>query len=250
LVEQASNNNALPSPVAATTTRSNSNNTVAAAATSDNDSPPGAWQQIKTPEYVLLCLWFSIGIIPMQYYVGIIGYQLEGLGDDTGLYTDLFSYIFAGAAITAPLAGYIADKHGLGTAQGLATLLLAVPFWLLTFKESFGLGTQVVGLLAYGLGRMGFFGLYFTNCGKRFGYSNFGTLAGLGLLTSALLSLLQYPLIALTVRGYSKPVNLLLGVVLLLQAPYFIWLHKRERVSGSALSPPQVKGRGDDGFAA
>jgi len=80
------------------------------ATTEDNlSSQPTALQQMKTPEYLLLCTWFSIVVIPMQYYVGTIGFQLETLGDDTGLYTDIFAYCFAGAAVFAPLAGWIAD---------------------------------------------------------------------------------------------------------------------------------------------
>jgi hypothetical protein len=50
-----------------------------------NDPPPSAWQLIKTPEYVLLCTWFSIGNVPSLYCIGIISYQLQELGDNSGL---------------------------------------------------------------------------------------------------------------------------------------------------------------------
>eukprot|EP00536_Pseudo-nitzschia_multiseries_P013938 jgi/Psemu1/36929/gm1.36929_g len=206
---------------------------------SDRSSQPTAIQQMKTKEYVLLCIWFSIVIIPMQFYVGIIGFQLETVGDDTGFYTDIFAYCFAGAAITAPLAGWIADRFGLGIAQGLSTLLIAISIFLLAAKDSITLNTHAFGFAVYGIGRMGIFGLYFTNCGKRFGYANYGTLAGLGLLISAILSLLQYPLIAWTVDGYSRAVNTFWGVVLVLLAPYFVWMYQRERFADSAMSRMQ-----------
>ena len=212
-------------------------------ATKVNNNNPTALEQMKTPEYILLCTWFSICIVPMQYYVGIIGFQLEELGDETGLYTDVFSYCYAGAAITAPLMGWFADRFGLGLAQGVATLLVAVPFFALAAKDvSSSLDVQTIGLACYGIGRMGIFGLYFTNCGKRFGYSNYGTLAGLGLLITAFVSLLQYPLIAWTVRGYSALVNYLLGIALILQVPYFVWLHRRIKCYESAIS----KGTAED----
>jgi MFS family permease len=191
---------------------------------------------MKTAEYILLCMWFSISIVPLQYYVGIIGYQLEEMGDDTGLYTDIFAYTYAGAAITSPIAGYIADKFGLGVAQGLSTLLVATSFFFLAASASISLNVQTIGITLYGIGRMFIFGLYFTNCGKRFGYSNYGTLAGLGLLTSAICSLLQYVLISWTVNGYGAMVNTVLGAILIAQAPYFGWLYRREKLYESAIS--------------
>ena len=192
-----------------------------------------AVEQMKTAEYMLLCLWFSVCIVPLQYYVAIIGFQLEQLGDDAGLYTDVFSYCYAGAAAAAPLAGRLADRRGLGLAQGAATLLAAVPHFLLAARDVLGGGgdvrlrVQTVGLACYGLGRVGIFGLFFANCGTRFGYAHYGTLAGVGLLVTAVASLLQYPLIALTLAGHSTLVNSSLGAALVLQAPYFVWLHRK-----------------------
>jgi len=202
----------------------------------DNKKLPTAFEQMNTAEYILLCMWFSISIVPLQYYVGIIGYQLEEMGDDTGLYTDIFAYTYAGAAITSPIAGYIADKFGLGVAQGLSTLLVATSFFFLAASASISLNVQTIGITLYGIGRMFIFGLYFTNCGKRFGYSNYGTLAGLGLLTSAICSLLQYVLISWTVNGYGAMVNTVLGAILIAQAPYFGWLYRREKLYESAIS--------------
>jgi len=222
-----------PNPTAIVST--NKDDQIRQPENNNKSKQPTAWEQIKTPEYLLLVLWFSVGIVPMQYYVGIIGYQLETLGDDTGVYTDLFSYCYAGAALTAPLAGYFADRFGLGVAQGLATAQVALPFFLLASKDRLPLGVQAIALVSYGIGRMGIFGLYFTNCGKRFGYANYGTLSGLGLLVTGLVSLLQYPLITWTLDGYSNLVNALLGVALVLQAPYFVWLRKREQNCGEAL---------------
>ncbi|OEU21229.1 MFS general substrate transporter [Fragilariopsis cylindrus CCMP1102] len=200
---------------------------------------PTAFEQMKTTEYILLLTWFSICIVPLQYYVGIIGYQLEEMGDDTGLYTDIFAYIYAGAAIASPIAGYIADKYGLGVAQGLSTLLVAGSLFFLAASASISLNVQTIGITLYGIGRMFIFGLYFTNCGKRFGYSNFGTLAGLGLLISAICSLLQYVLISWTVSGYGAIVNTVLGAILIAQAPYFGWLYRREKLYESAISIQQ-----------
>lgn len=56
-----------------------------------------------------------------------------------------------------------------------------------------------------------------------------GTLAGLGLFLSSLLSLLQYPLIALASSGHADVVNLVCGCVILAMLPYCVWLNRRER---------------------
>ena len=206
----------------------------------NNERPPTAFEQMKTKEYILLCTWFSITIIPLQYYVAIIGYVLEEMGNaaEGGLYTDVFAYTYAGAAILSPIAGYIADQYGLGIAQGVSTLLVAVSLFVLGASESISLNGQTLGMVLYGIGRMGIFGVFFVNCGKRFGYTNYGTLAGLGLLTSAFSSLLQYPLIAWTtsVRGNGALVQNSLGAILIVQAPYFVWLYRRERCYDSAIS--------------
>jgi hypothetical protein len=190
--------------------------------------PPTALEQMKSSEYLLLCAWFSVCLIPLQYYVGSIGFQLEEMGDDDGFYTDLFSILYASAIVFSPAGGFLSDKLSLGVTQALATWLCAASFFLLASDVS--LDAQAIGLLFYGVGRLLVFGMYFANCGKRFGYTNFGTLAGLGLLVSALVSLLQYPMISGAAHGHSRMINIGSGIALLLQTPYFVWLHRRERI--------------------
>ena len=63
-------------------------------------------------EYLLLVSWFSLLILPCQYYVATIGFQLERKGDDSGTYTALFSILYAGAAVVAPISGKTADVFG------------------------------------------------------------------------------------------------------------------------------------------
>ena len=178
-------------------------------------------------EYIALLAWFSTCIVPLQYYVGTIGYQLESLGDDDGYYTGLFSIIYASAAALAPFGGYLSDRLGLGLTQGLATSLSAASFY---FLATGSLQLQVPGMCVYSVGRMFVFGTYFTNIGKRFGYANYGLLAGLGLMLSAIISLCQYPLIALVTNGNARQVNLICGSVLLIVGiPYCLWLGIREK---------------------
>ena len=197
----------------------------------DESHDPTALQQLWSKEYLGLLIWFSVCIVPLQYYVGTIGFQLEEKGDD-GFYTDLFSITYAAAAVVAPMGGYLADKCSLGMTHALATTLTAASLFILASPAS--LNAQVLGLICYGVGRMMTFGMYFSNVGKRFGYENYGTLAGLGLLTSAIISLLQYPLIAWAADGHAVAVNVSCGAMLMAITPYCYWLHKQERRYGQA----------------
>ena len=178
-------------------------------------------------EYIALLSWFSVCIIPLQYYVGSIGFILESKGDEDGFFTALFSILYASAALLAPFGGYLADRLGLAVTQALATLLVASSMFILASPAP--LNSQSVGLATYSVGRMLVFGMYFTNVGKRFGYANYGSLAGLGLLLSAIISLVQFHLIALAANGKAKNVNLSCGAALVATLPYCVWLGWKER---------------------
>jgi hypothetical protein len=190
----------------------------------------GVLTLIKTWEYTLLLTWFSLQLIPLQYYVATIGFQLERKGDDTGRYISLFPIMYASAAIFAPVFGKIADLFGLGIAQAVANALSIISLLILSADRTFPLSVQVLGMACYGLGRMSVFGTYFSNIGKRFGYRYYGTLAGVGLIVSALVSLFQYPLIAWAAGGNERWVNVGCAAVLTLEGfPYCVWLYYREK---------------------
>ena len=190
----------------------------------------GLMDLIRTWEYFLLVIWFSVQLVPLQYYVAAIGFQLERMGDNSGYYTSMFSIIYASSAVFAPIIGKIADAAGLGCGQGIATVLTSTSFFILSFEIAIPLDGHIPGMVCYGVGRMIVFGMFFTNIGKRFGYTHYGTLAGLGLIVSALFSLLQYPLIAIAAAGHETVVNITCGAVMLVQGlPYCFWLLRRER---------------------
>lgn len=178
-------------------------------------------------DYVTVVAWFAVMNVPLQYYVGSIGAQLQERGDD-GMYTMLFSVLYASAAVCSPLGGYLADRLGLGIAQALAVTVSSVAFFVLA-SPAISLNGQAGGAAAYGVGRTLTFGLYFTNIGKRFGFANYGLLAGLGLLITATVSILQMPLVMLAAAGRSRQVNIACGLVCLGTLPYCIWLGFREK---------------------
>lgn len=197
---------------------------------------PTKLQQMISVEFLGLLAWFTILLVPMQYYVGSIGFQLEEKGDD-GFYTDLFNIIYAAVAVLAPAGGYLSDHIGLGWTQGVSTVMVALSFFVLGAEtDVIPLPAQTVGLVLYSVGRMLIFGMFFSNIGRRFGYANFGTLSGVGLLLSALFSILQYPLIAAASEGSASVVNFVSGSVLLCSTPYCVWLAVVERQHDKARS--------------
>lgn len=193
-------------------------------------------QQFISPEYVGLMVWFSIMLVPMQYYVGSIGFQLEQKGDQDGFYSNLFSIVYAASAVVGPPGGYLADQCGLGLTQAISTVLVALSFYVL--GSHWRLEAQAAGMVCYSIGRMLVFGMFFSNVGRRFGYANFGSLSGVGLLMSAIASILQYPLIAAASNDMTSAriVNFTSGTVLLALVPYCAWLAVTERRVDSARS--------------
>ena len=77
-------------------------------------------EQMRTNEYIGLVLWFTVLALPLQYYVGSIGWHLERLGDDDGTMTNAFAMVYGLAALFAPVGGLVADKFGLGVTMAFA----------------------------------------------------------------------------------------------------------------------------------
>ena len=133
------------------TASSNSNN-------HDHDRPT-KMEQLLSVEYLLLLAWFSILLIPLQYYVGSLGFQLEAKGDDDGFYAGLFAICYAASAVVAPAGGWVSDRLGLGLAQGLSTVAVAGSLFVLG-SDRIPLRGQIAGLVLYSVGRMFVFSMY------------------------------------------------------------------------------------------
>lgn len=191
-------------------------------------------EQLLSTEYITLVLWFTVVVCPAQYFISTIGYQMEEKGDDSGLYSTLFSATYGAVAIFAAVGGWLADAIGCGAVQGMATACIAFSFIILALPASAGLEVQGFGMTVYSLGRLFIFAMYFSNIGRRFGFEHYGTLAGLGLLISAIWSLLQYPLLAWAVDKGSFGPNMVCFGMLCSTLPHAFWLATRERAERRA----------------
>lgn len=187
------------------------------------------FDQIMSLDYIFLVMWFSTMLIPMQYYIGTIALQIERKGDTSGTYTNIFSIFYASSALISPLMGKLADATGPYVSQMIATILVASSLFILAFDQ-IPLEFQIIGMAYYGIGRVTTFGMYFASIGTRFGFRHYGTLAGLGLFISAILSLLQYLLIDLAARNHEYVVNICSAcIIITINVPYCIWVWCRMR---------------------
>lgn len=194
----------------------------------------GKMEQLMSKEYILLILWFTACCCPLQYYVMSIGYQLEQRGD-SGVYTSIFVLIYGFVSIFAFMGGMLADRCGVGLAQGCATTLTAISFSILLLHN---LDVQVFGMVSYGFGRLFTYAMYFSNIGRRFGYENYGILAGLGLLISAIVaSVIQNILFSLCIDGDEgmAQANTISIAILVSSIPYTCWVGFREKLEMSSL---------------
>jgi MFS transporter, LAT3 family, solute carrier family 43, member 3 len=197
------------------------------------------WEQFLSREYAALILWFSVAVTPAQFYVLSIGYQLELKGDDQGRYMQIFLLIFALGAPISPLVGMVADKVGVGASHGLAASTLAVSLAFLAAPAEWAIELQIVGFIFYSIGRLSVWGIFFSNIGRRFGFANYGWLAGFGLLVSAVVSIVQYPLFQIAIHGGSQSVDISLTAALICTFPYAIWLGGIEHQETKLKSPNQ-----------
>lgn len=182
---------------------------------------------MMSDEYICLLVWFSVVVTPSQYYVLSIGYQLEQKGDADGEYTRAFTLMYGFSAIFAPLGGAVADRFGVGFAQLVATTLTAASLFALLSPS---LPLQIPGIAAYSVGRLFIFAMFFSNIGRRLGFTHYGALVGTGMLTSAVVSMLQYPLFTagLEGRGALDAVNGGCAAAVAACVPYTAWLWRRE----------------------
>ena len=79
-------------------------------------------------------------------------------------------------------------------------------------------------------GRLWTFANFFSNVGERFGHNYHGTLDGLALVMSAVISIARHLLIALVVDGKEFCVNLFSCIgILIASLPHCAWLGIREK---------------------
>lgn len=189
--------------------------------------------QLKDVRFLAQVTFFSILVLPAQYYIGTLGSQISRLNSSEEAidrYVQNFNLTYSGVSLITPLFGLVVDKLGFGAGFGLANLLMIGAFALFSYSPE--LEWFIVSYGLYTFARNAQFSTFFTYLAKTFGAKHMGKLMGIGFITSAMVSLLQAPLLHLVIAdfdaNYSTGNLVLMGLMTLLFA-YCGWVAWGER---------------------
>lgn len=212
------------------------------------DGPPPRWlplrrrpfrQQASSPQFVLLICFFTLNMLQCQFTIGSIGAQLDVRGDH-GTALLVFSVCLSCTIVFCPLIGVMLDRLGFIVVFTVANTVLIASTGLLLLPY---IAAQYAMAVFYSFGRAALMASYFSYLGATFGFYHYGKLAGGGLLISATVSLLQYPLLDTTLGwlgGDFNTVNYIFLGLSVTQYPVIWGIYKvecarRRRESAAAI---------------
>ncbi|CAK0884955.1 unnamed protein product, partial [Prorocentrum cordatum] len=214
--------------------------------------------QVFSPEYIVMVAYFTLAVLQAQFIIQTLGVQFQLMGLNSAGLVRIFNVVFSFTWTITPLVGHAIDKCG--TVRVLIfmnTLLLCCPVCLLTQMYP----VQLAFTFAYGISRVSIWAAYFSYVGTIFGFSNYGKLAGGGLFFAAFVSLLQIPLLHLTLIFFGGDftfVNCLFAAICVSMYPLIGALEVMERKAPHAATclavrkppAPEPSSSGDDGTDA
>ena len=191
-----------------------------------------AREQLVSLDFIFLAVWFTVMLLPTNYFIISVGDQLEDMGDGDGTITRGFQLVWVLSTVLSPLAGYSADVVGRGSTMTLAMGCYAASFAMLGFgdeRSGLSLNAQWINFVCFNVGRLWVFSMYFVSVGRLFGFKHYGTLAGAGLLLSAMSTPLAVPMHQSGVDGGFGVANLASAMICLALTPYTVgWAWRRE----------------------
>jgi len=147
---------------------------------------------------MLMSCYFAISVLQEQFIMSSIGVRFELMGDDSGNLTRCFIFVLSMAWTVTPFIGIAIDRCGfIAVSSFTSTVFLIVN--ILFSTSSYAL--QVVACVMYATAHVSSWGIFFSFNGAVFGFVNFGKLVGGAIFAAATFSLLQLPLLDLTI-GY------------------------------------------------
>ena len=202
-------------------------------------------EQVGSRQYALLVLIFTVHLLQCQFLLGNVGTQLDEKGDD-GTARITFSACLSLTILVSPLVGHFIDRFGFVVSFAVInSIFLAISVLLLLPS----LAAQYVMAVLNAISRVSLWSCFFSYTGATFSFYHFGKLAGGGLLLAATVSLLQFPLLDLTLGPFEGDftfVNALFAGMSCALYPAIFWLARiearrlTEEIAVAASKPPDL----------
>lgn len=153
-------------------------------------------EQMRTQEYLILLVFMCFHVLHFNFYVGSSIQQLDQLGDG-GLYKTILTLVLPAGCGLVPVVGSIMQHYGLA-ASFIFCNIFGLLYGVLSAVPS--LPVQLATFVCLSIHRVSMFACLYAYIADIFGFLNFGRLSGVTLLITAIVSLLQYPLVIATDR--------------------------------------------------
>jgi MFS family permease len=172
--------------------RSPASMTVAAKKPSKDIKDETLWNQVKSPSFIQLSVFFIITTFWANFYIGTMDLQLGDSysmkEDERSAYGGMFTFIMGMSVLVIPIAGAIMDAAGLPLTSAITILFGAVWVALLLARMEDAI---LASFVFYAIFRTFLFTFFFAQLADVMGFKFFGMLAGIIFAIGGLLGLVQ-----------------------------------------------------------
>lgn len=198
-------------------------------------------KQLQSSEFLSFTAFFCAGLLRFSYYLGSIDSQLTHLGQENGSYSMIFGTILPLGVFSTPFIGKLIDARGLKIGfvviycfKFLHSLLTLIP----------NIDVQIAGFISFAIFRGCFFAVASAFLVQTFGRNTFGRIFGLSATIGAIFSLLQSPLLSLSLStdNYSYSNFIVLGMTLCVLVMHVIYFSRRSSAQTKEPSPTPENG--------
>jgi len=186
-------------------------------------------KQLTSGEFWCPVVWISLQALHIHSYVGTVNVQFA----DYPEYVNAFNWIWLGGVVAIPLFGVMLDKKGT-TFSFFVFNTLFLLFSICTVIPV--MRVQYLSFFMVSIANVGVWGVFYSYLSFVFGTKNYGKILGVAFAVMALVGLLQYALLQITVSFFNSNffynnVFFLAISVLLFFNPIYLWRRSLKKPS-------------------
>lgn len=155
--------------------------------------------QACSVDYALVVTFMAVNLLKFNFYLSSVGNQAFAFSDDAGKYLDYLGIILPASALWQLLVGPMLDRYGV-VVGCYVQVVVGILFSILSLIPN--IKVQVGTFIALGLFRSLMFSTLVSFLASRFGFRNFGRLAGVTVFIGGSFAALQYPLVDLSMKTF------------------------------------------------